>query len=64
MWSLRVAADGKVEKNTLLYTSPQTAPSDPKKKPSVLVKPTAFCANAAGELLVLDWNGTILRMGK
>jgi hypothetical protein len=38
--------------------------NDPKKKPTVLVKPTAFCANAAGEMLVLDWNGAIYKLGK
>lgn len=64
IWALRVDDSGKVQNNTLLYTSPQTPPSDPKKKPTVLVKPTAFCANAAGELLVLDWNGAIYRMEK
>jgi quinoprotein glucose dehydrogenase len=64
IWSLRVNNDGKVEKNTLLYTSPQTPADNPKKKPSVLVKPTAFCANAAGEILVLDWNGSIYRIDK
>lgn len=64
IWALRADDSGKVQNNTLLYTSPQTPPSDPKKKPTVLVKPTAFCANAAGELLVLDWNGAIYRMEK
>ncbi len=64
IWALRVDDSGKVQNNTLLYTSPQTPPSDPKKKPTVLVKPTAFCANAAGELVVLDWNGAIYRMEK
>lgn len=64
VWALRVSGDGKVENNTLLYTSPQTPSDNPKKKPSVLVKPTAFCANAAGEMLVLDWNGAIYRLDK
>jgi quinoprotein glucose dehydrogenase len=64
IWSLRANDEGKVESNTLLYTSPQTAGDNPKKKPSVLVKPTAFCANAEGEILVLDWNGAIYRMDK
>lgn len=62
VWALRVNGEGKVESNELLYTSPQTAASDPKKKPTVLVKPTAFCANAKGELLVLDWNGGLYRL--
>lgn len=64
IWSLRANDEGKVESNTLLYTSPQTAGDNPKKKPSVLVKPAAFCANAEGEILVLDWNGAIYRMDK
>ncbi|MCX6854567.1 MAG: PQQ-dependent sugar dehydrogenase [Verrucomicrobia bacterium] len=64
VWSLRANDEGKVESNTLLYTSPQTTGDNPKKKPSVLVKPTAFCANAEGEMLVLDWNGVIYRMDK
>ena len=64
VWALRVSSDCKVENNTLLYTSPQTPSDNPKKKPSVLVKPTAFCANAAGEMLVLDWNGAIYRLDK
>jgi glucose/arabinose dehydrogenase len=64
IWSLSANDEGKVESNTLLYTSPQTTGDNPKKKPSVLVKPTAFCANAAGEMLVLDWNGAVYRMDK
>lgn len=64
IWSLKVDDSGKVAGNTLLYTSPQTPAGNPKKKPTVLVKPTAFCANASGEMLVLDWNGAIYRMGK
>lgn len=64
IWSLKMDDAGKVQSNTLLYTSPQTPPDNPKKKPSVLVKPTAFCANAAGEMLVLDWNGAIYRIDK
>jgi quinoprotein glucose dehydrogenase len=63
IWSLRVDGTGKVQSNQLLYTSPQTAADNPKKKATVLVKPTAFCANAQGELLVLDWNGGIYRLG-
>lgn len=64
IWALKTDDTGKVQSNTLLYTSPQTAPTDPKKKPTVLVKPTAFCANAVGEMLVLDWNGAIYQLGK
>jgi len=64
VWALSVDDAGKVQNNMLLYTSPQTPANDPKKKPTVLVKPTAFCANAAGEMLVLDWNGAVYRMGK
>jgi glucose/arabinose dehydrogenase len=64
VWALRVDEAGKVQNNSLLYTSPQTPANDPKKKPSVLVKPTAFCTNAAGEMLVLDWNGALYRMDK
>lgn len=64
IWALRVNDSGKVESNTLLYTSPQTPADNPKKKPTVLVKPTAFNSNAAGEMLVLDWNGAIYRLEK
>lgn len=64
IWGLRVGDDGKVQKNDLLYTSPQTPATDPKKKPMVHVKPTAFCADAQGELIVLDWNGGLYRVGK
>lgn len=62
IWALRVGDDGKVQKNELIYTSPQEASNNPKKKPTVLVKPTAFCEDANGELLVLDWNGAVYRM--
>lgn len=64
IWALRVNDSGKVESNTLLYTSPQEPNPKGKGKPNVLVKPTAFCENAAGELLVLDWNGALYRMEK
>jgi quinoprotein glucose dehydrogenase len=62
IWALKVSDEGKVLSNELLYTSPQTPPSDPKKKPAVLIKPTAFCEDAQGEILVLDWNGTVQRV--
>ena len=62
IWALRVGEDGKVQKNELIYTSPQEASNNPKKKPTVLVKPTAFCEDANRELLVLDWNGVVYRM--
>jgi glucose/arabinose dehydrogenase len=64
IWGLKTDDAGKVESNTLLYTSPQTPADNPKKKPSVLVKPTAFSADAEGEMLVLDWNGAIYRLSK
>ncbi len=64
IWALKVNDAGKVESNTLLYASPQTPADNPKKKPSVLVKPTAFCADVNGEMLVLDWNGAIYRLAK
>lgn len=64
IWALRVTDAGKTDSNTLLYTSPQTPADNPKKKPSVLVKPTAFCNDASGEMLVLDWNGGIYRLAK
>lgn len=64
IWALKVDVAGKVESNTLLYTSPQVAAVNPKKKPTVLVKPTAFCEDKNRELLVLDWNGGIYRLGK
>ena len=62
IWALRVGEDGKVQKNELIYTSPQEASNNPKKKPTVLVKPTAFCEDANHEMLVLDWNGAVYRM--
>jgi hypothetical protein len=49
VWALKTDDAGKVLSNDLLYTSPQTPADNPKKKPTVLVKPTAFCANAAGD---------------
>lgn len=61
IWALKADAAGKVTSDTLLYTSPQGEPTGPKKKPSVLVKPTAFCPDKNGELLVLCWNGAIYR---
>jgi len=61
IWALKADAVGKVTNDTLLYTSPQGEPTGPKKKPSVLVKPTAFCPDKNGELLVLCWNGAIYR---
>ncbi|HEY1082420.1 MAG TPA: PQQ-dependent sugar dehydrogenase, partial [Prosthecobacter sp.] len=64
IWALRTDDAGKVQNNTLLYTSPQTAADNPKKKPTVLVKPTAFNYDAKGELIVLDWNGALYRLGK
>lgn len=64
VWALKTDDTGKVLSNDLLYSSPQTSAADPKKKPTVLVKPTAFCANAEGEMLVLDWNGAIYKLGK
>lgn len=63
IWALRVGDDGKVQSNTLLYTSPQEPTKNPKK-PTVLVKPTAFCEDRNREILVLDWNGGIYRMGR
>jgi glucose/arabinose dehydrogenase len=64
IWALRVNDDGKVQNNTLLYTSPQEPNPKAKGKPVVLVKPTAFCENAAGEMIVLDWNGGIYEMAR
>lgn len=62
IWALRVGDDGKVQKNELIYTSPQTPAASEKKKPTVLVKPTAFCEDVNKEILVLDWNGAVYRM--
>jgi len=64
IWALKTDDAGKVNSNNLIYTSPQTPAADPKKKPAILVKPTAFCVNSAGEVLVLDWNGAIHKLGK
>ncbi len=64
VWALKTDDAGKVLSNELLYTSPQTPADNPKKKPTVLVKPTGFYANAAGDMLVLDWNGVIYKLTK
>ncbi len=61
VWALKADDAGKVTSDTLLYTSPQGEPTGAKKKPSVLVKPTAFCPDKNGELLVLCWNGALYR---
>ena len=62
IWALKVTDEGKLVSNDLLYSSPQTPADNPKKKPAVLVKPTAFCEDLNREILVLDWNGGIYRM--
>ncbi len=62
IWALKAGDDGKVISNEIIYTSPQEAATNPKKKATVLVKPTAFCEDASGELIVLDWNGAVYRM--
>ncbi|MCP5559156.1 MAG: PQQ-dependent sugar dehydrogenase [Verrucomicrobiaceae bacterium] len=62
VWALRVDDSGKVESNTLLYTSPQEPPANGKKKPTVLVKPTGVIENAQKEVLVLDWNGAVYKL--
>ena len=64
IWALKVDDAGKKLSNDLLYTSPQTPADNPKKKPTVLVKPTAFCPSAKGDILVLDWNGVIYKLAK
>lgn len=64
VWALKTDDSGKVLSNDLLFTSPQTPPADPKKKPTVLIKPTAFCPAASGDILVLDWNGGIYKVAK
>jgi quinoprotein glucose dehydrogenase len=64
VWALKTDDSGKVLSNDLLFTSPQTPPADPKKKPTVLIKPTAFCPAANGDILVLDWNGGIYKVAK
>ena len=62
LWALQLGDDGKVQKNELLYTSPQTPAADSKKKPTVLVKPTGICEDANKEIVVLDWNGAVYRI--
>ncbi|MCB1227430.1 MAG: PQQ-dependent sugar dehydrogenase [Verrucomicrobiales bacterium] len=62
IWALQANEDGSVASNTLLYTSPIGEPEGGKKKPKVMVKPTAFCADENGEIMVLDWNGGIYRI--
>jgi len=64
VWALRTDDSGKVTSDTLLYTSPQEAPTEGKKKPTVFFKPTAFCPDKNGELLLLCWNGKIYRATK
>jgi quinoprotein glucose dehydrogenase len=64
VWALKTDDAGKVQGNTLLFTSPQTPADNPKKKPTVLIKPTAFGPDASGEVIVLDWNGGIYRLSK
>ncbi|MBL9130542.1 MAG: PQQ-dependent sugar dehydrogenase [Verrucomicrobiaceae bacterium] len=64
VWALKVDDSGKVLSNDLLFTSPQTPADNPKKKPTVLIKPTAFCPNAKGDILVLDWNGGVYKLTK
>jgi glucose/arabinose dehydrogenase len=64
IWALKTDDSGKVLSDTLLYTSPQDPPAEGQKKPKVYVKPTAFCPDLNGEILVLCWNGTIYRMTK
>jgi quinoprotein glucose dehydrogenase len=61
VWALKADDAGKVTSDTLLFTSPQGEPTGAKKKPSVLVKPTAFCPDKNGELLILCWNGALYR---
>ena len=63
LWALKVDDSGKTISNTLLYTSPQEPAANGKKKPTVLVKPTGIVENAQKEVLVLDWNGGVYRMG-
>jgi rfaE bifunctional protein nucleotidyltransferase chain/domain len=64
VWALRTDDSGKVTSDTLLYTSPQEAPTEGTKKPTVFFKPTAFCPDKNGELLLLCWNGKIYRATK
>ncbi len=64
VWALKTDDAGKVQSNTLLFTSPQTPADNPKKKPNVLIKPTAFGPDASGEVIVLDWNGGLYRLAK
>lgn len=64
VWALKTDDAGKVQSNTLLFTSPQTPADNPKKKPTVLIKPTAFGPDASGEVILLDWNGGVYRLAK
>ncbi len=64
VWALKTDDAGKVQSNTLLFTSPQTPADNPKKKPTVLIKPTAFGPDASGEVILLDWNGGLYRLAK
>ena len=65
VWALKTDDAGKVLSNNLLFASPLLpAPENPKKKPAPLIKPTAFCPAANGDILVLDWNGGIYKLAK
>jgi glucose/arabinose dehydrogenase len=59
IWALQYdKAAGKTVSNELVYQSDL----DPKGKG--IVKPAAFCPDAKGEVLVLDWNGKLFRIGE
>ncbi|HSJ02458.1 MAG TPA: glucose sorbosone dehydrogenase, partial [Verrucomicrobium sp.] len=57
VWALKYdKATKKVVSNELLYQ----APLNPKGQG--LMKPSGICEDASKEILVLDWNGKLLRV--
>jgi hypothetical protein len=59
IWALRYdPAAKKVTENRVIHEmAPDTPPPD-------MIKPTAFCEDEAGEVLVLSWTGRIFRMSE
>ena len=67
-WALKYA-DGKAEDVRKLDWTRFGAPASETKEPGIpkkitkgVFKPVNFCADATGELLILDWNGVIYEL--
>jgi glucose/arabinose dehydrogenase len=57
IWALRYdPATKQVTENNVIHEMPPGTP------PADMIKPTAFCEDEIGEVLVLSWNGKIYRM--